>query len=309
MQSWHALRTVVHDLDLEEQDWIESLHTQARELLDDGLGTFTYSYRFNRDMTIRLGAVAGYETAPEFWRALSSWGSNNARALTRIYGTGPGSLSAAMRAATHNSVVFSNPHSLFEPHGVADVFTVVGHEASGFGIFLTAPRARTLSSLTPIQRRAFERLAVELVAAVRLREHLGKTHRKRLSASEMQVARLLMDGCSDKFIAAQLNVTLSTVSTFTRRVREKLGCRSGEEALLLRPRMRSSNLHRRLAFFDRLTNAECDVASELLVGSSYGDIAERRGVSVRTVASQCAAVFRKCNVSGRRELAATLLRE
>jgi DNA-binding CsgD family transcriptional regulator len=96
------------------------------------------------------------------------------------------------------------------------------------------------------------------------------------------------------------------VSTFLRRVRRKLGCRPGQELLVLR-QPRAPALRRRLELFERLTNAECDVASELLVGASYQEIAGRRGVSVQTVASQCAAVFRKCGVSGRRELAAALL--
>ena len=51
---------------------------------------------------------------------------------------------------------------------------------------------------------------------------------------------------------------------------------------------------------------ECDVACELLLGASYAEIAKWRGVSVQTVASQCAAVFRECGVSGRRELATVL---
>jgi DNA-binding NarL/FixJ family response regulator len=307
MASWLALRAAVHDLDLEEQDWVDALHAEARELLDEGLGTFSYSYRIEPGPRIHLGAVAGHETAPELWRALSLWGGENESALACIYKTSTGSLEKAVSSAARAGIALSDPRRRFEPHGVADLLTVVGHDPKGFGIFLTVPRARASVQPLPKQRRAFERLAVELSAASRLREHRRRARSARLSSSELRVARLLMDGASDKFIASELGVSVSTVSTFTQRVRKKLGCRSGEEALLLHTRVRSTHVHRRLALFDRLTISECDVASELLVGSSYADIAERRGVSVRTVASQCGVIFRKCSVSGRRELASILL--
>ncbi|HVZ32400.1 MAG TPA: LuxR C-terminal-related transcriptional regulator, partial [Polyangiaceae bacterium] len=156
-----------------------------------------------------------------------------------------------------------------------------------------------------IVRRALERLAVELAVAARLREHRRRAHAVRLSAAETRVVRLVLEGAPDKHIAAELGITQSTVSTFLRRVRGKLGCRPGEELLLLRAP--APSLERRLELFGSLTNGECDVASELLVGASYAEIAKRRGVSLQTVASQCAAVFRKCGVSGRRELAVALL--
>ncbi len=309
MASWVALRAAVHDLDLEERDWIAALHTEGRTLFDEGLGMFAYSYRIDRGSKIRLGSVAGHESAPAFWRALSSWGAENESTLACIYETGTGSLDHAVSSAARAGMALLEPRLTFEPHGVGDVFTIVGHDLGGFGVFLTAPRARRSPESTPKQRRTFERLAVELAAAARLREGRRRAHSARLSASEMLVARLLTDGASDKVIASHLGVSLSTVSTFTRRVRRKLGCRPGQEALVLRQRTKAANVTRRLALFDRLTMSECDVASELLVGSSYADIAEQRRVSVRTVASQCSAIFRKCNVSGRRELASILLGE
>jgi DNA-binding NarL/FixJ family response regulator len=305
MASWLTLRAAVLDLDGEERAWVDEVHAEARALLDDGLGTFTYTYRIGPGSTIRLGAVAGRETAPAFWRALSLWGGENERALARIYETRAGSFADAVRAAGRVGAALSEPFRRFEPHGVGDVLTVVGHDSNGFGVFLTVPRARSFEPGAE-ERRAFERLAVQLAAAARLREHRRRTRSVHLSASELRVARLLIEGASDKYIAGELGVAVSTVSTFARRVRRKLGCRPGQEALLLHPTTRS-NLRRRLALFDRLTSSECDVASELLVGSSYAEIAERRGVSMRTVASQCGAVFRKCGVSGRRELASTLL--
>ncbi len=307
MTSWLTLRAAVLDLDGDEREWVGTVHAEAHALLDDGIGAFAYTYRIEPGGRIRLGTVTGEETAPAFWRALVAWGSENERALARIYATTTGSLEDAVRSAARMGDALSKPRRRFAPHGVGDVLTIVGHDPSGFGIFLTLPRRRSVE-LTLRQRRRFERLATELAVAARLREHRRRMCGARLSESEQLVARLLIDGASDKVIAEELGVALSTISTFTRRLRGKLGCRPGQEVLLLRSVTRS-NIRRRLALFDRLTTSECDVASALLIGSSYEEIADRRGVSVRTVASQCGAVFRKCGVSGRRQLASTLLAE
>jgi DNA-binding NarL/FixJ family response regulator len=251
--------------------------------------------------------VAGPETAPDVWRALFAWGAENQRALARIYRTGAGSLEAWRQGAARAGVALPEFVSELEPHGVRDVFTIVGHDAAGSGVFLTAPQPRRRPAQALRERRAFEHLAAELAAALRLREHRRRRQTARLSAREEQVARCLLEGASDKSIALELGVAVSTVSTFTRRVRSKLGCRPGEELLVLASP--AGNVRRRLALFERLTASECEVAAELLVGLSHVDIAQRRGVSVRTVASQCAAVFRKCAVSGRRELGSLLLSE
>jgi DNA-binding NarL/FixJ family response regulator len=309
MTSWLALRAALHDLDLEEPMWVGALFAEGRGLLDAGLGLFAYSYRVAAGATIRLGSVAGTETAPDVWRALFAWGAENQSVLAPIYRTGAGSLEAWRLRAGQAGVALSEFPGAFEPQGVRDVFTIVGHDPAGFGVFLTAPQARRQPAQAPQERRAFERLAAELAAALRLRDHRRRQQTARLSAREEQVARCLLDGASDKSIAFQLGVAVSTVSTFTRRVRSKLGCRPGEELLVLAAPARRGNVLRRLALFERLTASECEIAAELLVGLSHADIAQRRGVSVRTVASQCAAVFRKCGVSGRRELASLLLSE
>jgi DNA-binding NarL/FixJ family response regulator len=307
MTSWLALRAALHDLDLEEPMWVDALFAEGRGVLDAGLGLFAYSYRVAAGATIRLGSVAGPETAPDVWRALFAWGAENQRALARIYRTGAGSLEAWRQRAARAGVALPEFVSELEPHGVRDVFTIVGHDAAGSGVFLTAPQPRRRPAQALRERRAFEHLAAELAAALRLREHRRRRQTARLSAREEQVARCLLEGASDKSIALELGVAVSTVSTFTRRVRSKLGCRPGEELLVLASP--AGNVRRRLALFERLTASECEVAAELLVGLSHVDIAQRRGVSVRTVASQCAAVFRKCAVSGRRELGSLLLSE
>jgi len=318
MTSWINLRAAIHALELDESAWIDGLFDESRRLFDAGRGLFAYSYRVDRGSTIRLGSVAGIDTAPAFWRALFRWGASNQRSLARIYQTGAGSLEHWMRSGRRARAALSEFEVGLERCGPNDLFTIVGHmgrqprtsgwpgDATGFGVFLTLPRARREPAPTAKQRRAFEHLAAELAVAARLREHQRQRHVARLSAAEQQVARRLVEGAPDKAIALDLGVSLSTVSTFARRVRSKLGCRPGEELLLLAGPARRCNVERRLELFERLTASECDVAAELLVGASYAEIADRRGVSIRTVASQCAAVFRKCSVSGRRELVATL---
>ena len=59
---------------------------------------------------------------------------------------------------------------------------------------------------------------------------------------------------------------------------------------------------------DDLTNAEKDVAALLLEGLSNREVAKARGTSVRTVANQVAAIFRKLKVTARVELSQAILR-
>jgi DNA-binding CsgD family transcriptional regulator len=307
MASWMSLRAAIHDLDLGHEEWLAAVHDEARGVFDDGLGTFVYAYRMASG-SIHLDGVAGCETAPALWLALATWGAANTSVLASIYRTGASSLDEAVRSARAIGTSLTDLRASFEPLGVADIFSVVGHHPEGFGAFVTAPRRRRSSDGSRQERRCFERLAVELAIAARLRERARHAHVARLSRAEVQVARLLLEGASDKLIAADLGVSLSTVSTFSRRLRKKLGCRTGEEALFLRVRSSATpTLHRRLAILDRLTDAECEIVSGLLVGSSYRAIAQRRGAAIRTVASQCGSIFRKCGVSGRRELAALVL--
>jgi len=62
-----------------------------------------------------------------------------------------------------------------------------------------------------------------------------------------------------------------------------------------------------LTFPSRLSAAETAVIHELVSGLSYADIAEKRATSVRTVANQIAAAFRKLGVSGRQSLIERLI--
>src|SRR5690606_3486400 len=128
-----------------------------------------------------------------------------------------------------------------------------------------------------------------------------------LSPLERAVASRLMAGCSDKEIAAELTMAMSTVSTLAQRIRRKLGCAAGAESLHLAKPDAAGGLARRRRLFELLTAAERDVAVELVAGASYESIARERGCTKRTVAAQAASIFRKARLSGRRELAAALL--
>jgi DNA-binding NarL/FixJ family response regulator len=59
---------------------------------------------------------------------------------------------------------------------------------------------------------------------------------------------------------------------------------------------------------DDLTKAERDVAALVLEGLSNREIARARGTSVRTIANQVAAIFRKLKVTARVELSQAILR-
>jgi DNA-binding NarL/FixJ family response regulator len=297
--SFLPFRAAIHALDLEEPAWIEALFEEGRGLFDEGRGLFVYSYRVGTRPALRLGTLVGEHTAPEIWQVLSSWGNKHASVLARTYTTRAGGFDAPSRAL-HDPL--RDLLTQLDSHAIADVFTMLAHDPDGFGVFLTAPRPRTLS-LDAGRRRPLGRLAAELGAALRLREARRKAELGRLSASERTVTRLLASGASDKEIALALGVGLSTVSTFARRARNKLGCRPGAEALVTTAGAEG----RRRELFAKLTAAECDVAADLLIGHSYAEIAVRRGSSGRTVAAQCSVIFRKCGVAGRRALAAAML--
>jgi DNA-binding CsgD family transcriptional regulator len=59
----------------------------------------------------------------------------------------------------------------------------------------------------------------------------------------------------------------------------------------------------------QLSTAERDVCRMLLSGLATADVARRRGTSSRTVANQCASIYRKLAVCSRGELNAKLARQ
>jgi DNA-binding NarL/FixJ family response regulator len=301
MASWHSLRSAAAALDLAEPAWIAVLFAEARELLDDGDGLFVYAYSVDARGAIVLTSLSGEHTATNVWNTLFDWGAKYASSLAPRYATGAGALGLA---AAPRRLDLRELAERLEAHGIGELFTLVAHEKPGSGVFLTAPRTQRVR-LAREERRALEHLAVELAATVRFREARRASELVRLTASELAVARLLQAGASDKEIAESLAVGLSTVSTFAQRLRRKLACGNGGEALALACGG-ALERERRLALFARLSASECDVAAELVSGSSYAEIARRRRTSERTVAAQCASIFRKCSVSGRRALAAAM---
>jgi DNA-binding NarL/FixJ family response regulator len=58
----------------------------------------------------------------------------------------------------------------------------------------------------------------------------------------------------------------------------------------------------------QLTEAERDIAQQILLGESNKRIAERRGTSARTVANQIAGIYQKLGIASRAELAARATR-
>jgi DNA-binding CsgD family transcriptional regulator len=59
---------------------------------------------------------------------------------------------------------------------------------------------------------------------------------------------------------------------------------------------------------DALTIAEQEVAVQVFAGASQRDIAEARGVSVKTIGNQLESIYRKLGVSSRVELVLRLRR-
>ena len=74
----------------------------------------------------------------------------------------------------------------------------------------------------------------------------------------------------------------------------------GREALLLR-------VDRRTADSPGLTASERNVATHLLRGHSYRDIAGARGTSIHTVANQARSVYRKLGIHSRWQLSSRLV--
>jgi DNA-binding CsgD family transcriptional regulator len=228
------------------------------------------------------------------------------RSVIDLFRTGAATLADAKRGAQESGASLSATLRLFEPHGVKDIVCVAGHDAGGHGVFVSAPRAGAVQ-LSAVEHRSLSGLATELASTTRLRELRSGGVVARFSAAEQRVVRWLLEGATDKEMAGHLGVTLSTVSSLMRRVRTKLGCRCGQEVLLLTSPEPVGVTRRRVHLFGRLTASERDIATDLLLGASHREMAIRRGTSPRTVAKQCGAVFRKCGVSGRRQLTAVLV--
>ena len=144
-----------------------------------------------------------------------------------------------------------------------------------------------------------------------------------LTARERQIAEYVGMGSSSKEIAYVLGISVSAVGNGAARVQAKLGLSSRSEiAFFFAP----NGLRRKLAevaisnerflvgaypFVDAgrvscLTQAELEVAADIIAGSTNEDIAKRRGRSEHTVANQACSIFAKLNVHSRSGLAARI---
>jgi DNA-binding NarL/FixJ family response regulator len=152
--------------------------------------------------------------------------------------------------------------------------------------------------------------------------------RERALARQQHLAELVLSGVSQNFMAIDLNLAPSTVATNLRQALGSMGVAglpsrvhpvlmlaalAARQQLSVSASMHSISTpgiqmrvvsvsrpgHRAAAF---LPAAELEVASKLVEGYSYAYIAKVRKTSVRTIANQLAAVFRRLDVSGRSEL-------
>jgi DNA-binding CsgD family transcriptional regulator len=163
-------------------------------------------------------------------------------------------------------------------------------------------------------------------AALRIRPRAPGTPCS-FQAHAVEAFERVLLGCAQKVVASDLSIPIPSLSTMLKQVAYGMGfhcCVSriplGVPLLLhaLRRRAphalrvtRSSTLENEICVRVRrleqvlggdLSNGERDVAWYLLEGRSYAEIANRRRVSVRTVANQVASVFKKIGASGRFDL-------
>lgn len=144
-----------------------------------------------------------------------------------------------------------------------------------------------------------------------------------LSARERQIAEFFGLGRPPKEIAYILGLSASTVSNTLTRTQNKLGMASKTDLATffsptgMRARLQEIDLagepivvgaqaltdEKKLSV---LTEAERDVAIELLRGATYTTIAKQRGTTERTIANQAQAVYRKMGVVSRLELGTVL---
>lgn len=147
---------------------------------------------------------------------------------------------------------------------------------------------------------------------------------QRLTSTEFALAGTVAVGRAVKEAAAELGLEWTTARTALSRALRKLGARScahlpalwhglsvtaascrdsdGMELLVFESRLDADDLTL------GLTGAERAVLQAVLTGQDNSEIARQRNASVRTVANQLAALFRKFDVSCKGELAAKALR-
>lgn len=122
--------------------------------------------------------------------------------------------------------------------------------------------------------------------------------------------RLAANGRRTKEIASDLGVSVSTVSCDLHEGCDRMGIERHELALLRLPTCTGCEADRSAVCWTPLASqlpgvlspTESETARALLLGLSNCEIAASRARSVRTVANQIAAVFRRLEISSRAEL-------
>jgi DNA-binding NarL/FixJ family response regulator len=149
-----------------------------------------------------------------------------------------------------------------------------------------------------------------------------------LPAMRRRVLEAVLSGVGQKVVSIDFGLAPSTIAAHARAALVQLGFRSRpghvSPLLMLAAKAAREPTAKTLARVSLLTRgedtlwvigaprpdailtlippAEQDVLRRLVEGCAYDEIASQRGRSVRTVANQLAAVFRRLGVSGRAEL-------
>lgn len=124
-----------------------------------------------------------------------------------------------------------------------------------------------------------------------------------LAPRERAIVELVRRGHGNKQIAYVLGISVGTVSSYLSHAMRKIGAKNRVQLVTLTERPSPSVV---AAALRDATAAEREVAAMLVEGLSDRAIAERRGVSARTVANQLRSLFARCGVRSRAELAVHL---
>jgi DNA-binding CsgD family transcriptional regulator len=217
---------------------------------------------------------------------------------------------------------------------MADSFQLCGSTVQRFPELSHFQPAHTLSAtcdalwwgLTHGQLCVVESEIDDQYAALRIRPRIAGTPGA-LRAHAVEAFERVLLGCAQKVVASELSIPNASLSAMLKEIAYGMGFRCcvsriplavplllhalkrrGLHGLWLAPSPSFENeIQVRVRRLDAvlgagLSRGERDVAWYFLEGRSYVEIANRRRVSVRTVANQVGSVFRKVGASGRFDL-------
>ena len=134
----------------------------------------------------------------------------------------------------------------------------------------------------------------------------ARASRAELPPRQRQVVEMASRGDAQKVIAANLGIAQSTVATHLRKALARMDlCRYQLAAAMLRDGVEVETPIPASAW-DALSQAERVIVEAVLDGHSNLEIARARNRSMRTIANQLAAAYRKLGVGSRGELFARL---